>query len=335
MTAADIAPERSAPEGVAPPAVSVIVVSYNTREMTLDCLASIYAETRERPFELIVVDNASTDGSADAVAARFPDATLIRSDENLGFARANNLAAERAAAPRLLLLNPDTVVLRGAVDRLVAFADARPDAGVWGGRTVFADGSLNPNSVWREMSLWNLACRAVGLTALFPRSPVFNTEVYGGWARDSERAVDIVQGSFLLIDRALWDRLGGFDTDFVMYGEEADLCRRARALGAAPRMTPEAEIIHYGGASQTVRADRMIRLMRAKITLIRKHWRWPARPLGVWLFALWPWSRRAATGLAQALGRRADSHAVWDEVWRRRGEWTPGYPRRGRQSPAG
>ena len=100
------------------PAVSIIVVSYNTREMTLDCLRSVFAETRT-PFELIVVDNASPDGSAEAIAAAFPDIRLIASRENLGFAPANNMAVREARADLVLLLNPDTVVLDGAIDRLI------------------------------------------------------------------------------------------------------------------------------------------------------------------------------------------------------------------------
>lgn len=304
--------------------ISIVVVSWNTREMTLACLASIAAETRDVACELIVVDNASTDGSADAIAAAHPEARLIRSAENLGFARANNLAAREARGEKLLLLNPDTVILRRAIDRLARFARERPAAGIWGGRTLFADGALNPACCWRDISLWNLFCRAAGLTGLFPGSAIFNSEGYGGWRRDREREVDIVQGSFFLIDAALWRRLGGFDETFVMYGEEADLCLRARALGARPRMTPEAEIIHYGGASQTVRADRMVRLLKAKNTIIVKHWRAPARSLGLWLSAMWPLSRSLA-GRAAALVGRGDGGAIWSEVWRRRGEWRNGY----------
>lgn len=312
-----------APQSDVTPDVTIIVVSYNTRDMTLACLASVQAETRAASYELIVIDNASADGSADAVAARFPGVRLIRSAENLGFARANNVASDAARGRYLLLLNPDTVVLRGAIDTLVAFAGARPEAQIWGGRTLFADGSLNPTSCWRAPSLWAVFCVTAGLNHLFPRSPIFNRDAYGGWARDSERQVDIVTGCFLMLPTALWRRLGGFDLDFVMYGEEFDLCLRAQALGARPRVTPQAEIIHYGGASEKVRGDKMVRLMRAKVALIDKHWRWPWRPLGLWLFRLWPWTRQVAL---RALGRGGDASA-WPEVWRRRAEWRDGYPR--------
>jgi GT2 family glycosyltransferase len=307
----------------APPVVTVIVVSYNTRAMTLACLDSLFAETRA-PLEAIVIDNASGDGSAEAIAARFPPdraprLRLVAERENHGFARANNLAARMARGDYLLLLNPDTLVLDGAVDRLLAFARARPEAGIWGGRTLFGDGRLNPLNCARRMSLWTLFARAAGLTGLFPRSPVFNAEEYGGWARDTERSVDIVSGCFLMIRRETWERLGGFDPAFVMYGEEADLCLRARALGCRPVVTPEARIVHHGGASEPARADKVVRLFRAKATLIRRHFPPLARGPGLRLFALWPLTRAWVERL------RGRSAGAWAEVWARRAEWLPGY----------
>ena len=221
------------------PEISIIVVSYNTREMTLDCLRSVVAETRV-PHELIVVDNASDDGSAAAIAAEFPDIRLMAESENHGFALANNMAATHARGEYVLLLNPDTVVRDGAIDRLLAYARAHPEARIWGGRTLYGDGRLNPYSVWRRITLWNIFCRTTGLTGAFPQSRLFNSEAYGGWDRGTDAPVDIVVGCLLLISRADWQALGGFDTTFVMYGEEADLCLRAEALlGARPRMTPE------------------------------------------------------------------------------------------------
>ncbi|MEO1686305.1 MAG: glycosyltransferase family 2 protein [Pseudomonadota bacterium] len=327
-------PDLSAPD-LSIPDLSIIVVSYNTRQMTLACLESVLAETREKSFELIVVDNASPDGSAEALASRFPPAgapghdprvRLILEAENHGFARANNLAAREARGKRLLLLNPDTVVLDRALDRLAAFADRVPQARIWGGRTRFADGSLNPSSCWRRQTLWTTFCRTAGLTGLLPNSAIFNAEAYGGWARDSEREVDIVVGCLLLIDRDLWQALEGFDPSYVMYGEEADLCLRARSFGARPRLTPEATIIHHGGASETVRADRVVRILKGKATLIHRHAAPGAREAMIFLYKLWPltrvWAARALGGLG---GRKRESAEVWAEVWKRRGEWAGGY----------
>lgn len=298
------------------PRVSIIIVSYNTREMTLECLRSVFAETRDS-FELIVLDNASVDGSADAIDTAFgARVRLIRSERNLGFAGGNNAAANDARGDFLLLLNPDTVVLDGAIDRLLAFAGRKPEAGIWGGRTVDGERRLDPTSCWARMTPFSVACMAVGASGTFRRSGFWNAEGMGDWARDSERPVDIVTGCFLLITRELWQRLGGFDPQFFMYGEEADLCLRARTLGAQPWFTPAAEIVHYGGASERVRADQLIRLLTAKVQLIRTHWRPGWRPFGEWMLRVW-----VMRSLLQRWLRRAGTASAWREVWSRRIEW--------------
>ena len=323
-----MAREDGAGEGVAAaaPVLSILVVSYNTRAMTLDCLRSVIAETRT-PYELIVLDNASADGSAEAVAAEFPQARLIASPENLGFAEGNNVAARAARGEYLLLLNPDTLVLRGALDKLLAFAKEKPQAGIWGGRTLYADGSLNPFSCWRRLDLWALVMRATGLVSLFRESPIFNAEAYGGWRRDTVRGVDIVTGCLFLIRRETWDRLGGFDPTYVMYGDEADLCRRAQALGVRPMITPEAEIVHYAGASDGVVADKLVRLYCALMTLIRRHFPPWQRPLARGLLLSTPFTRALVLkALPEGVGRAG--RRVWQELWDRRAEWRDGYPDR-------
>jgi GT2 family glycosyltransferase len=312
---------------VAPPLVSILVISYNTRDMTLDCLRSVVAQTTV-PYELIVLDNASRDGSAAAIAAAFPGIRLIASETNLGFSRGNNVASREARGKYLLLLNPDTLVLEQAVDRMVGFAERTPEAGIWGGRTLSGDGSLNPTSVFGDMTLWSLFCRASGLAVIFPGSRLLNSEFYGDWQRDSERDVDVVMGCFFLIRRADWEALGGLDPTFVMYGEEADLCRRARARGARPRMTPEAVIVHFHGASSR-RADREIMTLKAQATMIRRHFPAWQRPLGLFLLGAWPWSRMVSGDtLARLSGRPrfAEAARMWSDVWRARADWRRGYP---------
>jgi hypothetical protein len=307
--------------------VSIIIVSYNTRAMTLACLASIGAQTHRVSTEIIVVDNNSPDGSAQAIGEVAPHARLLARADNLGFARANNLAAQSARGEYILLLNPDTVVVDGAIERLVAFARRRPQAQIWGGRTIFADGRLNATFCFRALSPWNLFCRVSGLAAAFPRSRLFHSEVYGGRDLAGERAVDVVTGCFLLIPRALWQRLGGFDRAFYMYGEEVDLCLRARRLGAAPAVTPEATIIHHGGASETTRAEKMVKVLAAKSTLIRRHWPPAWRPLGLAMLAAWPLTRACAQRLrGSSHGAITDARrTAWREVWARRCEWFGGY----------
>lgn len=316
--------------GKDPPCVSVVIVSYNTCEMTLECLRSVFAETRETSVEVILWDNASTDGSGEAIEREFLGITLIRSVDNLGFARANNVAALQMRGEYLLLLNPDTVVLNGAIDRLVEFARRRPEAMIWGGRTVDGTGALDGSSVWRRMTLWSSICRMLGLSEVFAGRSWANPEAMPTWGRDSEREVDIVTGCFLLIRRELWERLGGFDTSFFMYGEEADLCLRARTLGARPMFTPEATIVHYGGASERVRWEKVVRLFGAKARLMSKHWG-PVRAwLGVRTLEVWAWSRYMASSTPWVGARTG--WAEWKEVWRARDTWRAGA---GGASPAG
>ncbi len=171
------------------------------------------------------------------------------------------------------------------------------------------------------MTLWGVTSQVLGLNSLFRESGLFNPEGYGGWSRDSERDVDIVTGCFFLIRRDLWEALDGFDPTFVMYGEEADLCLRARAIGARPRMTPTAEIVHYGGASEKVRADKMVRLLRAKVSLVKRHFPAWQQSVALWLLRLWPASRAWGT---RAL-RRKQAAETWSEIWARRQEWWGGW----------
>ena len=325
---------NTSPQGVDAPKLTIIVVTYNTRDLTLACLETVRTQTRETSYELIVVDNASADGSADAIAARFPPARfpnlrLIRSAENIGFARANNRAAEQARGAWLLLLNPDTEVHDGAIDRLVAFAEANPGHPVYGGRTVFPDGSLNIASCWNRITPWSAFCRATGLTALFKRTDLFDPEAIGPWQRDSVREVDLVVGCFLLIRTELWRELGGFDERFWMYGEEADLCLRATRGRRRPIITPEATIMHLVGAASATRADKVIAVAKARATLMRRHWPrwqhpWASAMEWLWIGLRYPVARL----LALLPGRRgAERLALWQPVWTARADWMAGYDR--------
>lgn len=307
--------------------LSIFIVSYNTRELTRRCLQSILDARPAVEYEIVLVDNASRDGSADAIEREFPSVRLIRSDTNLGFAAANNRARREAKGERFLLLNPDTRVSRDAIDRLLAFSIARPEAGITGGRTVNDDGSLNPWSCRGRPTPWGLFCQAVGLTTAFRMHPLFDPASLGPWRRDSVREVDVVVGCFLMIGRELWDALGGFDERFFMYGEEIDLCLRARARGFRPMITPDAVIVHHGAASEPAEASKLVRLFAAHVLLFEKHWSPGARNFGAAMLRLWAASRFLGGALLGRLGR-GDARArgrVWRDVWRRRGEWLHGY----------
>lgn len=311
------------------PAVSIIIVSFNTRELTLACIRSIIDETRSHAYEIIVIDNDSKDGSAAAIRESFPQVKLLDWKENLGFAGGNNAAALSAQGSRLLLLNPDTVILNGAIDAILDYADTTPDALVWGGRAIFPDGSINA-SCWNDMTVWSSICRALGLTWLFPKSRLFNPESIHLWdPLDHERSVDIVVGCFLMIEKSLWERLGGFNPTFFMYGDEVDLCIRARKLGARPRITPAATIIHYGGGSEPSSEDKLVKVFKGRVTVMKVHWRPLAAILGPWIL-LATAGLRAVGSLVfhppQRQGGGQDGRSdVWPSVFRRRSEWATGW----------
>jgi len=304
------------------PDVSVLIISYNTKDLTIACLQSLYTETALARFEVIVVDNASSDGSARAIGERFPDVRLVEPGANLGFAKANNLAAKSARGRYLLLLNPDTVVLQGAVDTLVAFAEELKAPAIVGGRTLHADGTLNHASCWGRPTLWSTLCYAFGLSVLGRYHVLFDPETMRTWKRDSVREVDIISGCLLLIPRTLWDALGGFDPAFDMYAEDFDLCLRARDMGVRCVLCPEGEIIHYGSASESVKADQLVRQMKAKTRLMRKHWGRLSSALGGVLLRMRVATRGYVGVIPLAANERRKAAAqAWREAWHRRREW--------------
>ncbi len=210
----------------------------------------------------------------------------------------------------------------GAIERLLEFASANPDAGIYGGRTLFADGSLNRSSCWGRLTPWSLLCRATGLSALFRHSVLFDPETYGNWHHDSVREVDIITGCFLLIQRSLWDRLEGFDPLFFMYFEEADLCLRARQTGAHCLFCPDAVIIHHLSASEPTRAGRLNRYLRSKRLYVRKHWSPLVATCAILLIRFRVVTRALATRLLGIVNEDLKKQAAtWQEVWRHREEW--------------
>jgi N-acetylglucosaminyl-diphospho-decaprenol L-rhamnosyltransferase len=302
--------------------VSVVIVSHNTRDLTLACIESLYAQTPNLTLQVIVVDNASTDRSADAIRQRFEHVNVMEANGNLGFARANNLAALAAAGEYLLLLNPDTVVLDRAVERIVSFARQHPTAGLIGSRTLYGDGTLNATSCFGLPSLWGGFCRAIGLSAMFESSPLFNPEDIGGWRRDTVRAVGAVTGCCALIRRSLWEQLGGFDETFYMYSEDTDLSYRVWQSGLQCLHCPEAVIIHYGGRSETSRAGKIIKVFRARAQFMRKHWSARSAHAGERLLDLCVAVRVVCFGLLKNLrNRNAVDHTRWCEVWANRSQW--------------
>jgi GT2 family glycosyltransferase len=306
------------------PDVSVVIVSYNTRELTVACLRSVFAAAGNVSLEVIVIDNESPDGSAEAVHSEFPQVTLLRPGENLGFARANNVAARRATGEFLLLLNPDTVVLDRAIEKLGAFARSRPEGGAYGGRTLYGDGTLNATSCFDLPSPWGRACAGTGLSSLFRSSRLFNPELIGGWRRDTVRQVGVITGCFLLMRRTLWEELRGFDTSFFMSSEDTDLSYRATRAGYPCLHCPDAVIVHYGGRSEENRADKIVKVLAAKRQFLDKHWGPGTARFGLAMLDFYVAARLATHGALRLVRPASRSkYERWRSVWSRRRAWRP------------
>jgi GT2 family glycosyltransferase len=251
--------------------LDIIIVSYNTAEYTKRAIQSVYDQTKVTHFNIIVVDNNSPDNSANVIRNTFPDVILIESKQNLGFAGGVNLGAKACHSGYILLLNPDTIILKNAIDKIMHFAQQKPRAGIWGGITLNDDLSLNPNNARARLSFQTLFFSAFGFSKVFRSSCFFNHDNYGCWDRNSVRKVDVITGCFFLTTRTLWDELQGLDDTFFMYAEEADYCIRAIKKGKQPIITPKARIIHHGGVSEANFSGKMIKLLKGKAELINKH----------------------------------------------------------------
>ncbi len=240
----------------ASPLISVIIVSYNTRELLMQCLDAL-ANATEVPHEVIVVDNGSSDGSPDAVEQRFPDAVVVR-QRNVGFGRGNNAGLQLAGGKFILLLNSDVLVRAHCVDRLADHLLLHPEVGAVGPRLIRPSGELD------------LACRrgfptprasffrVLGLSRLFSRSRFFNAYNLGYLDEHHEHEIDSGTGACLLVRRSTIDQVGFFDPDFFMYGEDLDLCFRIKDGGWKVIYLPSAEAVHLKGQSTRQATGRML-----------------------------------------------------------------------------
>jgi len=253
-------------------AVSVIIVNWNTRDILRDCLASIATETKV-PHEVIVIDNASTDGSADMVAAEFPDIRVIANTDNKGFAGANNQGLAAARGAKVLLLNPDTIILDGAIDTMADWLDAHPDVGCVGCQ-VLEDADTIQRTCFAETGPLNLALVEFGFHRLGPRHSFWGRAEYGDWDRDTLRDVDVVSGMFMLTPRQVLETVGPLDDAFFIYSEEADWCRRIRDAGWRCVFAPVAQIVHLDGGSKStaqIRSKMYVQMQKSKMIYLSKH----------------------------------------------------------------
>ncbi len=252
------------------PVISIIIVSWNTKQMLCDCLVSIYQTIKnDLAFEIIVVDNNSSDDSCKMIKENFPHVILIENSYNNGFASANNAAIEISKGRYILLLNSDTIILDKAIQKSLAFAEIHPEAAVIGCKLLKPDRTIQ-QSCFMFPSILNMILSASYLYKIFPKNHFFGRERMTWWDRQNIQKVDVVTGCFMLVRSEAVKKIGKMDESYFMYGEETDWCYRFKQAGWENIFFPDAQIIHFGGASTKLRKAEMILQLRGSILLFMK-----------------------------------------------------------------
>lgn len=236
--------------------LSIVIVSYNTLDMLRDCLLSIKKAVKPKNgLEVIVVDNNSTDGSVSMVRKEFPDVKLIAGKKNIGFAAANNRGVKISDGKYLLFLNSDTKVYKESLAKPLKYLKNHPEVGAITVKLVLANGKLDPDNHRGFPTPWTSLTHFAGLSKLFPNSRLFNNYYQSYRNFSSIHAIDVTAGSYMMMPRKLFEKLGGWDETYFFYGEDIDLSCRIRETGKKIIYYPKAEVLHYKGVSSGIRKE--------------------------------------------------------------------------------
>jgi len=253
--------------------LSIIIVNWNARKHVEACLRSIQRETKHIAREILVVDNASHDGSVHMIRAQFPEVILMENKENVGFARASNQAIKLSQSPYILLLNPDTLILKDALTKMAKFMDEHSHIGTLGCKVLTGEGILDLRCARRFPTLISELCEKTTLAVRFPGSRLFGSYLMSYWNHDSSREVDALSGACMMVRRELIENVGFLDEDFFMYGEDVDWCYRVKHAGWQVFYFSDAEIVHLGARSTSLVRDEMgVEALRSLNLFFRKHY---------------------------------------------------------------
>ncbi len=234
--------------------LSIIIVNYNVKEFLQNLIHSIEKAIENLSAEIIVVDNASTDGSIELLKSKFPFINLIENKTNLGFGKANNIGLQLSKGKYIAMINPDAIVSEDTFTKLINFFKENPDAGLATPKILNPDGTLQLGCRRSFPGPWTSFCRVTGLSGLFPKSKIFARYNLTYLPENQTFEVDAISGSFMVMKRGVYEKVGGFDEQFFMYGEDLDLCYRIQKAGYKVFYVHTAQAIHYKGES-TKRSD--------------------------------------------------------------------------------
>ncbi len=229
--------------------LSIIIVNYNVKEFLQNLIHSIEKASLNLNKEIIIVDNASDDGSVEFIREKFPQAILIANQKNLGFGKANNIGLKQASGKYILLINPDTLVAEDTFEKMIKFFESNPEAGLAGCKILNPDGSLQLACRRSFPGPWTSFTKVTGLSSLFPNNKVFARYNLTYLDENKTYEVDAISGSFMMMLKEVYAKVGGFDEQFFMYGEDLDLCYRIQKSGFKVYYVHSTQIIHYKGES--------------------------------------------------------------------------------------
>ncbi|WP_010542639.1 glycosyltransferase family 2 protein [Sphingomonas elodea] len=304
------------------PHVSVLVVAYHSTDFIRQCVDGIAAAAPNTPYEILMIDNGGGDTEA-FVRAELPQVRIVPSEGNIGFGAGNNRCAAHARGQYMMLVNPDAVPQPGALDRLVAFARAHPEAAAWGGRSYDTAGKLDPGNFLPLPTPMDFVASIVSARRLRR----------GGLAEDATEPgpVDVLNGGFMMVRADVWREIGGFDESFFLYSEEVDMFKRIRERGYAVLVDPGVAVVHDAGSGHSLSSSRIMFMTTGRMHYARKHFTkggalvtgwaiWLAalkyQLLGSLLAPLLPKKRERLTAVSRA----------WAPVVRERRRWWAGYP---------
>ena len=229
--------------------LSIIIVNYNVKEFLQNLLHSISKASEGLSYEVIVVDNASDDGSVELLKEKFADVKLISNKKNLGFSKANNQGLTLAHGKYFLLLNPDTLLREDTLQKMIEFFESKADAGMAGCKILNPDGTLQLACRRSFPGPWTSFCKVTGLSSIFPKSKIFARYNLTYLDENQTYEVDAISGSFMMLRKEVYEKVGGLDEQFFMYGEDLDLCYRIQKVGYKVYYVHNTQIIHYKGES--------------------------------------------------------------------------------------
>jgi GT2 family glycosyltransferase len=253
------------------PDISVVIVTWNGKAFVLECLDSLKKAESRLSVEIIVVDNASTDGTLEAIRREFPHVMLIENTSNLGFARANNLGLELARGKYFCLVNSDVNVPSATLAKMFSYMEENPTIGLLGPIMRDPNGGIGQSVMWLP-TIWNSLCCALGLHRIFRNSKILGGFEASGYSYDRTEDVEVLTGWFWMARRSAIEQVGPLDQQFFMYGEDIDWCYRFRRAGWRVVFYADAEALHYGAGSSRKHPIRFhVEMRRANLQYFRKH----------------------------------------------------------------